>query len=143
MRRAFTLLEIATVLAIIGLLAAMTIPTYASFTARARVMEATTLLETIAHAELRHQRDRGHALPCPKTPATVPAATAVPFESSGPWQAIGFQLAGPVRYSYRVDVDPDGAWRVVAEGDLDGDGVLSTLTLDGRTLAHTAKDELE
>ena len=75
----------------------------------------------------------------PLTPPQVPLGHPV-HDADGAFahptfKALGFEPPQPHWYSYRVDIDPDPAtpMRVVAYGDLDGDGVLSTFT---RTLGR-------
>lgn len=58
--RAFTLIELMIVVAIVGLLAAIAVPTYTSFICRTRVSEAKTALRAIYTAEesYRSENDR-------------------------------------------------------------------------------------
>ncbi|MDP2341086.1 MAG: prepilin-type N-terminal cleavage/methylation domain-containing protein [Deltaproteobacteria bacterium] len=142
MRRAFTLLELAAVLALIGLLSAAAVPALSRMVNRGRASEAVGIVEAIAHGELRHFRDRGRFLACPPTPAAPPAGTTALFDGRGPWQALGVEIVGPVRYSYAVEL-VDGSFRVTASGDLDGDGVLGHYALDGRTMLVTEHEPLE
>ena len=140
-RRAFTLLELATVLAIIGILVSVAVPTFSVSLARSRTVEARSLLEAMAHAELTYFRDHGAYLPCPPSPTTVPlGATAW---SGGPaWDALGVRVAGAVRYQYEIKVD-GSTFHIEARADLDGDGKTSLFLLDGETLGVNTTDELE
>jgi prepilin-type N-terminal cleavage/methylation domain-containing protein len=141
MRRGFTLVELAFVVAVIGVLVAATVPTYQALVARARADEARSMLHAIADAELRHFRDQGRFLACePK--GAVPKGAA-PFPNNEPcWKALGIVVAAPVRYRYSAALDAD-SFNVTAEGDLDGDGQPSRFTLKGRTFAIDVQDELE
>ena len=47
-----------------------------------------------------------------------------------------------MRYRYGVELTP-GSFRVVAEGDLDGNGTPSRYVLDGRTQRLEVTEELE
>lgn len=140
MRRGFTLIELAFVVAVIAILTAVTVPIAFTVVQRARVEEARATLHLIAHAQLQHRRDQGAYLPCaavgevPKTP--------VPFATAECWEKLGVVPEGRVRYRYSVDVEGD-AFTVVAEGDLDADGTASRLTLDGRTLDVAVQQEFE
>jgi prepilin-type N-terminal cleavage/methylation domain-containing protein len=141
MKRGFTIIELALVLAVMGVLVAATAPTIHFLMLNARTSEARTMLSAIAHAELRHRRDHGQVLACPAE-GEVPKGP-VRFPSERPcWKALGVETDGEVRYRYSVVVGPSG-WTALAEGDLDGDGVTSTFSLDGATLALTVAREFE
>ncbi len=141
MRRAFTILELSCVLAVIAILSAAAVPVYDVLVRRARADEARTVLHAIAHAELRIFRDQGAYLAC--APVGEVPQGPVSFPNAEPcWQALGLRLGGPVRYRYGVALR-EGSFLATAEGDLDGDGVHSRFTLDGRDLGLTIQDELE
>lgn len=141
MRRGFSILELSYVLAVMALIAGLTVPAYDVFYRRARVDEARSMLAAIAHAELRHFRDRGSYLACagsgqvPSGPVPFPNETAC-------WKALGLELTGEVRYRYSVEL-VDGTFVAVAEGDLDGDGITSRLRWNGRTSVLDLERELE
>jgi prepilin-type N-terminal cleavage/methylation domain-containing protein len=141
MRRGFTLVELCYVLAIIAALAAVAVPTYDVILRRAHVVEARAILHTIAHAELQHFRDRGSYLACGPFGEVVHEPTAFPWDEPC-WRQLGVQAEGQQRYRYAVALQ-DESFVVIAEGDLDGDGVHSRLTLDGRDLDLQVVDELE
>ncbi len=141
MRRGYTLIELSFVLAILAALTAATVPTYELIMRRARAAEPRGVVQAIAHAELRHFRDRGGYLACEAT-GDLPT-TPVPFPNAVPcWRELGVQMTGDVRYRYEVRLDGD-SYVVTAEGDLDQDGVIARFTLSGRDLALSIEDELE
>lgn len=141
MRRGYTIIELAFVVGIIGLLAGATIPAYQHVVLRARTDEARAMLHSIAHAELRHHRDHGAYLACPAQ-GEVPKRP-VPFPNALEcWRALGVQVDGLLRYRYAVEL-VDGSFAVLAEGDLDGDGATSRFALSGKDLQLTVKDSLE
>jgi len=141
MRRGFTLIELCYVIAVLGLLAALTVPAYDVLLRRAHVAEARAMVHAIAHAELRHLRDRGAYLPC-GTSGDVPREPVAFPEDEPCWKALGIRSEGLVRYRYAVSLEDD-SYLVTAEGDLDGDGQQSRFSLDGRDLILHVVDELE
>ena len=142
--RAFTLLELVGVLAIIGVLSALAVPAFQRLVSRARATEARAMLEAIAHAERVFARDHGGYVACAPSPSEVPSGVAATFnDAAAGWRALGFQALGPVRYQYSVELAGPTGFVVVARGDLDGDGVQSELRLDGATLAFAVNEEYE
>jgi len=139
-RSGFTLIELSYVLALIALLAAVTVPTYDALLKRARTDEAHAMVHAIAHAELRHLRDRGSFVACPATGELADLPAAFPDEPC--WRALGISAEGEVHYRYAVEL-VEGSFVVTAEGDQDGDGQLARFRLDGSTLGLEIEDELE
>ena len=142
--RGFTLIELAMVLAVLGLLASLAVPSYRGVLLRARAAEARIGLEGIADAELRYFRDHGRFLACaPEPPGAPPRGTTARFDATAPgWRELGFRMEGPVRYRYEIGLEGT-TFVAIARGDLTGDGKSSTFTLRGDTLKLTVEDELE
>jgi prepilin-type N-terminal cleavage/methylation domain-containing protein len=140
MQRGFTLIELSYVLAVLGVLAAITVPTYDLLLRRAHAAEAPAMMHAIAHAELQRLRDGGEYLACPAT-GDVPRAP-VPFTDAACWSALGIRPEGPVRFRYGVALE-DGGYVVTAEGDLDRDGETSLYTLRGEDLVVVVERRLE
>lgn len=140
MRRGFTLVELAFVIAIIALLTAITVPTTYTLVMRARAEEARMTLHAIAHAELQYRRDHGEFLEC-TSGGTVPTSPS-DFSTNECWKQLGIQPEGRVRYRYIASKDGP-SFKLLAEGDLDGDNVTSRFVLDGRTMEITVEQELE
>ena len=111
-------------------LAAIIVPSCLRSVRTSRTAEATENLERIANAALVYLNDPTKAplSTAPMTPPIVPRGsptTDPPGTWEHPsWHALGFNLEESHWYSYRVDVE-DRQVRVVAQGDLDGDGLLS------------------
>ena len=133
MRTSFTAIELAVAFAVVGSAIAATVPACVRAVRVARTAEATENVEAIFAAGTRVLGDPAiKIVSTPLTPASVPRG-AIAVDPPGTWdhptwKALGVSYDEPHWYSYRVDVDPDGstALRVVAYGDLDGDGVLSS-----------------
>ena len=141
--RGFTLIELAFVLAVLGVLVSLTVPGYRAITLRSRAAEAPLCLEALADSELRYFRDHGSFVAVPPTPSSPPKATSVKIDAAAPGLAeLGFRWDGAVRYQYEVVLEK-GGFRAIARGDLDGNGKQSTYALRGDTLALDVKDELE
>lgn len=142
--RGFTLIELAFVLAILGVLVSIAAPGYRGIMLRSRAAEAPVSLEALADAELRYFRDHGAFLACPPMPpAGPPRGTVARLDPKAPgFKELGFNLDGDIRYQYEVVLE-EGTFKAIARGDLDANGKASTYTLRGDTLALEIKDELE
>src|SRR3954470_8147554 len=98
-RRGFTVIELSTVLAVMAVLVALTVPEYRQLVLRAQTEEARTTLSAIAHAELRYHRDHGQFLACGEAAAAPKRGTVFPAELPC-WKALGISLGANVRYAY-------------------------------------------
>lgn len=128
-RSGFTLIEMLCVVAMVGVLAALAIPDFLAHQGRAQQNEAQITLHAIAH-QARVARKGGHALePCGPTPAKVPGPKGVRFEPDDCWRALGVKIPGTTHYQLRLEVDAEGAFTVVARGDVDADGGEVELSL--------------
>lgn len=133
MRTRFTSIELAVAFAVIGTALAATVPACIRAVRVARTAEATQNVESIFGAAVVVDADpNAHLVSTPLTPTAVPRG-AITVDPPGTWdhptwKALGISYDDPHWYSYRLDIDPDPgtALRVVAYGDLDGDGVLSS-----------------
>lgn len=142
-RRGFTIAEMAFVIAVMALITSITVPALEVLVRRARADEARTMLSAIADRELQHFRDTGKFLACPAQ-GEVPRGKSAAFPSADCWKELGITVEGEVRYRFAVDVKENASeFTVIAEGDLDGDGVTSDYRLDGRTQAVTIKEAIE
>ena len=119
-RQGFTLMELMSVVAIVGILSAVAIPTFSSYIYKARTSEATDFLGVI---RLREESSRSEfGVYCPTLPAASAAndyrqldthGNLVPdpdstkrdpkaFASTTPWLQLGARPTGPVRFGYGV-----------------------------------------
>lgn len=142
--RGFTLIELMIVVAIIGLLASVAIPSYIKYMRRSMTSEAAMNIRRMydgavtyyiaEHADANGvAQDRKFPADAGPTPAVIPAATRVVVPqlqwSSAEWQQLDFMLSDPIRFSYSFDsngLTGNSAFaQMIAQGDLDGDGVPS------------------
>lgn len=140
-----------TVVAVIGVLSAIAIPSYVGYARRARASEATDNISTMyrlsaAYYTLEHTASRGRLLvthctvdsegPVPANPGTRKHSVA--WGSTTSFVALGFATSAPVQYAYEI-VSAGGCsheagqplYSFRAMGDLDGDGVTSLYEVAG------------
>lgn len=132
--RGLTALELAIAVSIAGCTLAAIVPACVHTVRTARTAEAVDNVDKILGASIRARNDKPTLtlVSAPLTPPVVPRgepSTDPPATwDHETWRALEFSLDEPHWYSYQLDVDADPATplRVIAHGDLDGDGVLST-----------------
>lgn len=139
--RGFTISELGFVVAVMAILTSLTVPALEPLVRRARADEARVMLAAIADRELQHFRDTGRFLACPAS-GEVPRGVEAAFPADACWKELGVLVPGLVRFRYGVEAT-DANFTVVAEGDLDADGVSSEYRWDGRTQALSIKEALE
>ncbi len=147
-----TLIESAVLFCVVGVLLAAFIPSFVRQVRSSKISEATTQLasiyaRTVMYYDATHEtpggrRRRCFPPPAGPTPAT-PSVDAVEVdfiseEEPGrlTWMALGFMPTTPLRFRYTFIPSQDGcgvaaddeasAITIRAEGDLDGDGRMST-----------------
>lgn len=154
-RNGFTLVELMVVVAIIGVLAAIAVPSFAAYLDKARAAEATTFLASIRQRQESYRAEFGRYASAPTdgasswsaagfTPGSIPGETKSSWPTSGVanWNELGAQPDGPVRFQYatisgrpgttpsgpnNLGYDGDDFWFVAqARGDLDDDGEVVT-----------------
>ncbi|MBX3270070.1 MAG: prepilin-type N-terminal cleavage/methylation domain-containing protein [Sandaracinaceae bacterium] len=143
----FTLIELMIVVAIVGILAAISIPSFQSYLYRSKTAEAVTFLGEIRQRQEAYRAEFGQycsASGGPGTaitggawnPAALPAAGhRVGWGTDVGWTQLGAAPDGPTLFQYRTTAGPPGTnpgvpnfggtdfWFVAhARGDLDGDG---------------------
>lgn len=117
----------------IGIISAIAIPAFVGYVKRSKITEATSEVRAIARSEMTYCSEHGGWLvPAGPTPAVPgPAKQLGDFSSDPVFTQLGYDRPDPVYYSYSIERDPavTGGIRVVARGDLDGDGIQSTFTV--------------
>ncbi len=110
-RRGFTLIELMVVIAIVGVLAALAIPSFTAYVKEARMSEASANIQAILESEqayyIRFQRYTESLGYCP--PAEAPLGETQNWPSSGAatpcddgWYQLGWRPDGSVYFQYRV-----------------------------------------
>jgi type IV pilus assembly protein PilA len=126
--RAFTLIELMIAVAIIGILAALAIPSYLRFQLKSKAAEARMNLAAIATAEHAYFAEFNSYVNAVDTPPGPEGPSRRLWSGGGTTQfdRMGFVPVGEVLFTYAVDTDPtSAAFTAGARGDLDGNGVPS------------------
>lgn len=142
----FTLIELMIVVAIVGILAAVAIPSFRSYMMRSKTTEAATFLAEIKQRQETYRAEFGQYCAVSGTtsitawnPSSVPTAgLPVTWPTVAEWQQLGASPDGQVRFRYATIAGAPGTtpslggglgytgadfWFVSrAEADLDGDG---------------------
>jgi prepilin-type N-terminal cleavage/methylation domain-containing protein len=140
----FTTIELLIGVVIVGILAALAIPSFKRYVYRSRVSEAVTVLNEIKTRQETYRSRYGNYAAvsgtgdwssATYTPATVPGSDPVGWPKSAAWEELGIRHPGHVRFRYATVAGPPGStpppssnlpnddfwFAAQAEGDLDGD----------------------
>lgn len=115
-----------TSLCCVGMGSAVAIPAFLRYTRQSKTAEASTLLSelrTSVTARCLAEQPTVSAGPVPVTPSAD--RQVADFGSDPGFTALQFAPPDPVYFSYSVISVGDGSSRLVAEGDLDADGIRS------------------
>ena len=157
----FTTIELLVGVAIVGILAAVAIPSFKGYVYRGRVTEAVTVLNEIkTRQEAYRSRFGNYAAVSGNnwgtyTPAAVPGSQPVIWPSSPAWEMLGLRSPGYVRFRYatiagfpgeaapastNLDTATNFWYAAQAEGDLDDDGDTFILEVysQSRTMFNSA-----
>ncbi len=104
----FTLIELMIVVAVIGILAAVAIPSFSSYITRSKASEAFTVLQGIRDREEAYFTEfKRYTEDLPPTPAAAPPCGENRHWDPGVidpgWLELGFTPDGPTYYQYHVD----------------------------------------
>ena len=146
-KQGFTLIELMIVVVIIGILAAVSIPSFSNYLNRSKTAEAVTFLGEIRQRQEAYRAEFGQycsASAAPGTgssggawnPSALPAGgNRISWGTTAGWDQLGAAPDGPSLFQYRTTAGPPGTnpgvpsfptsdfWFVAhAQGDLDGDG---------------------
>ncbi|MFW2388468.1 MAG: type IV pilin protein [Polyangiales bacterium] len=138
----FTIIELMIGVAIVGIMAAVALPSFKFYVYKGRVSEAVTMLNGIKNRQEAYRSRFGQYAAVNGanwgnfTPAAVPGREPVVWPSSPNWEELGVSTPGFVRFRYATiagppqsgvppgsNIDDSTFWYAAqAEGDLDGDG---------------------
>ena len=119
--KGFTLIELMIVVAIIGILAAIAIPSFVAMQQRAKRSELPMNLDAIRTAEKAYKAEYDIYVACalnPGVPSAQPQAWGTP---AGGWDQIGWEPDGLVRSVYEVQAPTSTEFLAYAEADIDED----------------------
>lgn len=116
----FTLVELMIVVAIIGVIAALAIPSFLRLHLRSKTAEAKTNLASIRTAEEGHFAEHSAYLAAAQNPPGPPGSRKQPWTPSpAGFDRLGWAPEGDVYFVYGVAV-AGGAFSAGASGELDG-----------------------
>lgn len=145
---------------ILGILAAVALPSFSRYVRRSRTSEALTTIQRIYTSQVTYHHEShergvgGYFINAPATPVSAPTSGKYPanvaqWSASPAWTALGFAMESAHYFQYESPAASSG-FTVQAHGDLDGDTIVSTFRRVGtlvqgevQSLNTEVFDELE
>lgn len=129
-RLGFTLIELMIVVAVIGILASLAIPSYRQMVLRSKRAEIPSNLGALERIEFAYAAEWDAFTSCPLTPDTMPGRSPVPF-GVGPtdehaFATLGWLADGHVRAQYMVETVGDDDFLARGQCDIDTDNNYAT-----------------
>lgn len=131
-KRAFTLVELMIVVAILGILAASGGSLFTHYLSRSKTQEAVISLAKIAEAQISYhaRADEFSTLgPTNIPPSSTKVQVDFFSDPSWNWQRVGFSISTPIYYGYQSYASGT-EFVCEAQGDLDGDGDISLFSIN-------------
>ena len=148
-KQGFTVTELMIAVVIMGVLAALAIPSFTSYIYKARVTEATTFLGEIKQRQESYRSEFGEYCAIDGddwgsyNPSTIPGIDPEVWTATAGWQQLGASPDGPIRFQYatvagapadsapaNTNLDINDYWFAArAQGDLDEDSTTFFLEI--------------
>jgi len=131
-RRGFTLIELMTALAIVGVLSGLTITEYRVFHYKVKRQEAYLHLDAIVNTQYAYSASYDQFTTAASNPGTTPNNKLRDWNPTmAGWTELGFVPDGAVRCNYETLPQDDGSWfRAEANCDIDHNGQIAIIRYD-------------